>query len=202
MTETINKYVNGKIYKIISYSNPDLVYYGSTIQPLAKRMAQHRLMRGKYKSEQIIELGDAKILLVENYSCNSKEELHRKEGEHILNNNCVNKMVAGRTKKEYIKVHKDDIKEQKKGYYQKNKEIIIERNKKWREQNKERNKDKNKEQRKAYYEAHKEQIKAYTENNKDKIKEQRKARYEAHKKQILEKCKAYYQKNKNKINVI
>ena len=33
------------------------------------------------------------IELVENYPCNSKEELEKKEGEYIKNNECVNKLL-------------------------------------------------------------------------------------------------------------
>ena len=154
MTETINKYNNGKIYKIISYSNPDLVYYGSTIQPLSKRMGLHRV-NNRCSSKQIIELGDAKILLVENYSCNSKEELHRKEGEYILNNNCINKMVAGRTDKEWYQANKERQKENQRKYQQANKEIVKEKKRIYQEANKETLKEK----KKIYKEANKDLIK-------------------------------------------
>ena len=40
---------------------------------------------------------NCKIELVENYACNSKEELNAREGFYIQNNECVNKLVAGRT---------------------------------------------------------------------------------------------------------
>lgn len=105
-----NKYENSKIYKIVSPSNPDLVYYGSTIQKLSIRMAGHRARLNKCTSSMVLDKGDAIILLVENYSCNSKEELLKKEGEYILNNECVNKNVAGRTSKErYQDINKEQI---------------------------------------------------------------------------------------------
>jgi hypothetical protein len=66
----INKYQNGKIYQIISYSHPDLIYYGSTIQSLSMRVASHRrdTKNGKnVSSKSIICFEDAKILLIENF---------------------------------------------------------------------------------------------------------------------------------------
>ena len=41
------------------------------------------------------------IELVEYFSCETKDELFRREGEYIRNNDCVNKIIAGRTKQEY-----------------------------------------------------------------------------------------------------
>ena len=40
--EKDNKYSRGKIYKIISPSHPELVYYGSTCNDLYKRLHQHK----------------------------------------------------------------------------------------------------------------------------------------------------------------
>jgi gas vesicle protein len=77
-------------------------------------------------------------------------ELNRREGEHIRNNNCINRYIAGRTKKEYREDNKEKIKEQKKEYYEDNKEKI----KQYLENNKEKIK---------------EQMKEYREDNKEKI---------------------------------
>ena len=44
---------------------------------------------------------NCKIELVENFPCNSKEELTKREGFYIQSNDCVNKHIAGRTKEEY-----------------------------------------------------------------------------------------------------
>ena len=146
----INKYQNSKIYKIVSLSNPDLVYYGSTIVNLCKRMSQHRALSNKTSSKQIIELGNAIILLVELYPCNSKEELNRREGEFILNNVCVNKMVAGRTRKESLKAYYELNKDKDKEYKLKNKDTI-------------------KKRMKEYYENNKDKYKEYIKNNRDHI---------------------------------
>jgi hypothetical protein len=138
-------YNNSKIYSIRS-NNTDLIYIGSTIQPLSKRLSGHRGSYSSYlkggtakycKSYNILELGDYYIELIENFSCNNKEELHKKEGEHIRLNNCVNKVIAGRTKKEYREDNKDKIKELEKKWKENNKDKIGERQKIYREDNKE-----------------------------------------------------------------
>ena len=95
-----------------------MVYYGSTTQPLCKRISEHRsrykrYKNGKeyYKSVFIIfdEFGleNCKIELVELFPCENKNQLHQKEGEYIKNNECVNKNIAGRTLKEYYEDHKE-----------------------------------------------------------------------------------------------
>ena len=71
-------YQNGKIYKIVSPSNPDMLpYFGATTQRLCSRMNGHRRSDQMCQSSVLIGCGDAKIVLVENYPCNSKEELSR-----------------------------------------------------------------------------------------------------------------------------
>ena len=131
-------YQNGKIYKIYSYENDD-VYYGSTVKALSLRMAHHKSQMKKYKegkknyisSFKILELTSAKIELVENYPCNSKEELLQREGFYIRSNDCINKVIPCRTIKEYY----EDNKDKKKIYYQENIEHIQEQKKNYYKQN-------------------------------------------------------------------
>jgi len=204
-------YQNGKIYKIYSYENDD-VYYGSTCETLSQRMARHRGHLKEYKngkgsnitSFKIIELTTSKIELVEEFPCNSKEELLQREGYYIRNNNCVNKVIAGRTREEYTKQYceknKEQIKEKKKEYRQQNKEHIKEHYKEYYKQNKEQfkehnkeyrnqNKDKNKEYQKEYRQQNIEQIKEkkkeYREANRDEIKRKQNERYKEKKEQLL-----------------
>ena len=40
-------YQNGKVYSIRSHSRPDLVYVGSTTQPLSKRFGGHKELKNK-----------------------------------------------------------------------------------------------------------------------------------------------------------
>ena len=65
----------------------------------------------------IILRGDYAIVLIENYPCNNKEELHRRERYHIESNECINKRIPTRTPKErYIDTREKVINESKKYY--------------------------------------------------------------------------------------
>ena len=65
-------YQNGKVYKIINENN-EIIYIGSTTEEkLCKRYAKHKLKAPNHK-----------IILIENYSCNSKEELCMREQQII-----------------------------------------------------------------------------------------------------------------------
>ena len=155
-------YQKGKIYKLWSPSK-NIIYYGSTVETISQRLAKHLYKYNAYNNKKhnyycsafkVLECGDYKIELVEEYACNNKQQLERKEGEYIKNNDCINKVIAGRTNKEYRLDNADKIKTHK-----------------------EANKEKIKEQRKAYREANKEKSKAYKEANKEKIREQARIYY-------------------------
>jgi len=100
-------YSKGKIYKLTTPHDPELVYYGSTVLPLHKRKSHHKedyiKKNAKITSKQLFDLSvdDVIITLVENVNCNSKEELYQRERFYIENNNCINKQMPGRTKKEW-----------------------------------------------------------------------------------------------------
>lgn len=145
--EKENKYHRGKIYKIESYSNPEIPpYFGSTVQPLSVRLGKHRAsyrcwLNGKYhyvSSFDVISCEDHRIELVKNVFCESKEELTRAEGEYIKANKCVNKRCEGRTKKEYTKDTREHRSVYKKGYYEKNRERLLEKSKQYNIDNRER----------------------------------------------------------------
>ena len=145
----MTNYQNGKIYKIESLIG-DCVYYGSTVQKyLSDRLSGHRYGMKNNKqcsSSKVLQYEDAQIYLVELYPCNSKNELHMREGYYIKHNECVNKMVAGRTSKQYKLDNSDYIKKQNKIYYDNNKE----KNKQYRKQYNIDNKEKNKQYNKQY----------------------------------------------------
>ncbi len=114
MTENdkINKYQNGKIYTVRSH-NHDKYYIGSTCIRLSQRLYTHEktrrdFMRTGDKSHLtscnvILEKGNYYIELLENYPCNSKDELHKREGELIRlhKNDLVNINIPKRTMKEW-----------------------------------------------------------------------------------------------------
>ena len=128
-------YSKGKIYCIRSH-NTDLIYIGSTIQPLSVRIGGHKKsLKGFLKDKKnycysfkIFEWGDAYIELLELYPCKNREELLKKEGEYIRKMKCVNKSIAGRTKKEYYEFYKEKILKRHYKYYYDNKKKINERN--------------------------------------------------------------------------
>jgi hypothetical protein len=102
-------YSKGKIYQIVDYTN-DNVYIGSTCEPtLARRLANHVIGykaylngKGNYvTSYKILENDNYDIQLIEFFPCETKDELHKREGYHINRAiGCVNKIIAGRTRKE------------------------------------------------------------------------------------------------------
>ena len=163
-------YKNGKIYKItdIGYNK---MYIGSTTQPLHKRFYEHKInyknwKDGKYKKTTSFNLFDefgienCKIELIEECPCENREQLHKKEGEHIKNNVCVNKLIAGRTRQETNKAYTDANKDKIKEYHELNKDKI----KEYRELNKDKiikYREINKDKIKQYYEINKDQRKAY-----------------------------------------
>ena len=123
--EQINKYHSGKIYVIRSYQTNNY-YIGSTTQPLHKRLYEHRaLYRNDYrstKSYEIIQYDDNYIELLEEYRCETKQQLNKREGELIRehHDNCVNKNIPGRTPKEWITDNIEKIKIIQKKSYDKN----------------------------------------------------------------------------------
>jgi len=173
-------YQDGKIYSIVC-NITDECYIGSTCEPtVARRLATH--VRGyrvwkagkcnKTSSFHIIDRGDYQIFLIENYPCNSRDELHSREGQIIRQYTseleCVNSYIAGRSKIEYRLDNKEAIQEKDKQYRLDHKDKIQEINKQYRLDNKEAIKE--------YYEKNKDNIKKYRLENKEKISEQGKVK--------------------------
>lgn len=103
-------YSKAKIYAIRA-PGTDNVYIGSTTKSLSARMSNHRAnyilyLNGKYHyttSIEVVSIPGAYIELVEEFPCNNKEQLNKREGEIIRSTaTCVNKRVEGRTKEEQI----------------------------------------------------------------------------------------------------
>ena len=89
-------YSQAKVYKVSS-PNHSLVYYGSTVLRLDKRMSVHRSTSSHCTSKQIVDAGDAVIEQVEEYPCMNKHELLDREAEVMLADwdGCVNEAVPG-----------------------------------------------------------------------------------------------------------
>ncbi len=117
-------YSKGKIYTIRCKNDPSLIYVGSTIQSLAKRMGGHKDSKKnkiKYPNHQLYtkieDWKDWYIELYENCPCDNKEELLKREGEIIREIGTLNRSVAGRTKKEWEIDNADKRTKQKKEYH-------------------------------------------------------------------------------------
>ena len=172
-------YQKAKIYKLWSpQGTEDEIYIGSTTDELRKRKNQHKCKNNKCKSKILFEkYDDIRIEVIEEYPCNSKAELLKKEGEYIRNNKCLNKIIPDRTPKEWREDNKERIE-------------------KYREDNKEKTQEYHKELYKNNIEKITEQHKIWRENNKEKIKEKKKEFYENNKETEKEKRKERYKKNK------
>ena len=116
-----NKYKNGKIYTIRNKNDNTLIYVGSTIGPLYKRFSQHKIdsKKPENKNRQIYikmnetnfnDFNDWYIELYEDFPCDRKEQLTRREGQVIRDIGTLNKIISGRTKKEYGEDKKEIIK--------------------------------------------------------------------------------------------
>ena len=139
------RYQRGKIYTIKSYKT-DLVYVGSTIEPrLSNRLGAHRRKFKMYKNDKyhyvssfdMFEIDeDCYIELYEQYPCDNKEVLEKREGEVIKELDCVNKRVAGRIHKEWYQDNKQYKLEYAKQHYQNNKQHKLEYAKHYRDNHK------------------------------------------------------------------
>ena len=205
-----NKYQNGKIYKIVDVGY-NKCYIGSTCEELSQRMARHRNAyrsfnkkpRGRCSVYGLFEefgVENCKIELVEEHPCNNQMELRRKEGQHIQNLEGVNKVIAGRTRKEYYEQTEEQRKEYVKNNVEKLKhyhQLYCETNKDKIKDYKHQNKDKIKVINKTYYDKNEEKRKEYLEANKIKI-----ARYhQLYRAQHPDKMKEIYERRKAKDKV-
>ena len=142
MTSIDERYKRGKIYTIRCKYDDSLIYVGSTIQPLSVRMGAHRSIKEKKVSSLADKVcGDWDnwyIELYENYPCNSKQELEKREGQVIREIGTINRCILGRTVKEYHQDNREKITEYVKKYRQDNRGKITEYYKKYRETLKEK----------------------------------------------------------------
>lgn len=138
----MNKYQNGKIYKLVCDNSP-LIYYGSTTDALYRRLSKHRRQR-TCSSKELFQLGNVSIHLVEEYPCNSKAELESRERiyiEFMLKNFdykiICNERIPCRTSKEYYQDNKEEILKKTSLRASKNREKLNKYLKIYRVQNKE-----------------------------------------------------------------
>ena len=196
MTE-INRYNNGKIYKLVS-NQTDKIYIGSTCKErLCQRLAGHKCKYNYWlknntnytSSFELFKLGNVEIVLLETINCNTKDELLKKEREYIdkykdilVNKDrpIITKEELKEKRKQYNEDNKEELKEKKKQYREKHKEYIKQCDKKYNEQNKEKIKEK----RKNYDEQNKETMDCACGSNFRKTEKLRHERTTKHQKYI------------------
>ena len=140
-------YSKSKIYKLVNSTSDDC-YYGSTCNELYKRKGDHKGAFNRWKngknsfitSFQLFEENEdnVDIILVEEFPCKNKQQLHARERWWIENNQCLNKFIPGRSGSEYYLDNKDKILEHRQQYYLDNKDKILERKQKYYLDNKEK----------------------------------------------------------------
>ena len=158
-------YQNGKIYTIRCKSDNTLIYVGSTITTLSRRLAEHKSKSKKYNTRKIYQSindnwDDWYIELYEVYPCENKEQLNKREGEITREIGTLNYQIAGRTPMEWRKENwienKELLSARGKECYQKHREERLEVSRQYNIDNNEARK----EYKKKYREEHKEEISA------------------------------------------
>ena len=143
-------YGNGVIYKIVC-NDPTIsdCYVGSTTN-IVKRKQSHKYNCNNDKTKEyhyyvyqfIREKGgwnNWSLVLIENYPCNNKLELERRERYFIEELQAtLNKKIPTQTNKEYKKKYNEENKDKAKTYREENKEHIAEMKQKYFEENKEK----------------------------------------------------------------
>jgi len=118
-----NIYLRGKIYRIVSNVSSKQ-YIGSTVQVLSERFRGHKKDYEKSKTKEHTKcsvaimfdtdgVDNCEIVLIEDYPCNSKDELHRRERYWIEKEECVNICIPTQTPKEWRERNKEILKEKK-----------------------------------------------------------------------------------------
>lgn len=199
-------YQKGKIYKLVNLDT-DECYIGSTCEPtLARRLAKHvanykRYQEGKHTymtSYKILESDNYDIQLIENYPCDSKDQLHSREGHWIKQTDCVNKYVAGRNVKQWYQDNKEVVSEKRKQYRKSNGDKLREISKQYYNENKEMIKEKYKKLYQDNKEAICEKTNQYKKANKDKVSESGKKYHNDNKDKINERHRKHYNDNKSR----
>ena len=177
----MNKYNEGKIYKLTS-SETNKIYIGSTCNTLYKRFSSHKAnskneskKAKSCKSNEMFKYADIKIELIENFSCETKAELLKREDEIIrqfrdiavnvniaINVNMpirdeekLKKYMAEYNKKHYYNHHEEQLKRSEE-YRHANNDKVKESQKAWRDINKEAEAERNA----KYFAEHKAELQA------------------------------------------
>lgn len=196
-------YSKGKIYKLEPISGESECYIGSTCSELDDRKKRHENQYNdttvhKCTSRLLFDkhgINGVKITLIEDYPCENREQLHKREGEwQVKTPNCVNKNIAGRGQKQYYQDTRDTRLEYQNRYYGEHKQQARAYQDSWRAENKESYKKSYK----KYYQDNKERLKQKYQDKKEHCKEQ----YRMKKEEELQSEKDEALKNKIEIDRI
>jgi len=190
MAKIDERYKRGKIYTVRCQYDHSLIYVGSTIDKLAKRMAGHR----KDKKCSLGKTVDGDwdnwyIELYEDFPCDNKEQLEKREGEVIREIATINRFIAGRNKQQYYQDNRDNLLEKHKQYNKNNRDKILVYLKQYRQDNPDKVKEHNKKYREDNLDKLIEYNKKYHQDNRDKILEQHKQYRKDNREKIAEKMK-------------
>lgn len=180
------RYANGKIYKLVN-SVDDEFYVGSTCTSLAKRKNGHKTTAKKkpqpvHQHLNVIGWENVDIVLIEEYPCNNKMELERRERHFIeMLKPSLNKMIPTRTQKEYRAENPDKERERHAKYYMENREKVLARMRTHREVNHDEVVARERERVKAKREADLEGFKAYRREIDRRCRESNREEYNARK---------------------
>ena len=193
-----NRYKNGKIYRLINSVDKE-EYIGSTCNSLAKRVYNHKDKakrcpdRKVYKHLERIGWDNVSIILIEEYACENKMQLERRERHWIETRKpTLNTAIPTRTRKEYNKDTKEKKKEINAKYKAENKDRLLEQSATYRAENKDKIKEKDAKYHKANRDTILEKQKQYRANNRESIKANLKAYYEANKETLKAKQREKY----------
>lgn len=197
-------YDKGKIYALTCNVTGER-YIGSTCKDyLSQRLAGHRDQYKRWKegndnfvsSFNILERGDYEMVLLEDYPCKSKDQLHSRERFWIEQGECINIHIPTRTNREYREDNKEHLKEKAKEYYVENREEIRDRAK----QHYEVNKQVILEQQRRYYQANRDKIlqkdKEHRGERKETLNERARQYHHKYRETILVKQKEYRETHK------
>ncbi len=121
-------YSKGKIYTIRCYNDTSLIYVGSTTQQLSQRWTDHKqhstqdICKNRliYKTIDEKDIDSFYIELYEEFPCDDKQKLQKREGEVMRQIATMNMVVPGRKIQEYQKDNKERLNENNRRCYHNN----------------------------------------------------------------------------------
>jgi hypothetical protein len=107
-------YSKGKIYRLVCNTTGQQ-YIGSTIQPLSYRLSMHKAnykmflkgtRRNNTTSFSILSENNFEMILIEDYPCENKNQLERRERHFIETMKCLNMIKPAQTREERLEYQK------------------------------------------------------------------------------------------------